>query len=173
MKANVIPELINGYNVYLSGRVLGVSGEVELPSLESITETVEVAGILGEIEAPATGHYGSTKVKIPFAVLHEDVLALADTTKNLELTLRGSEQFADKSSGAIDDVPVRVVVRGRATTVTLGSFTKGKKGEPEVEIEASYIKIEVDGETKLELDKLNFKCVVNGKDLLAKVRRNI
>ena len=173
MAGNMIPELINSYNVYLVGRVLGVSGEVELPALEAITDTIEAAGVLGEIDAPSTGHFGSTKVKIQFAVLHEDVLSLADTTKALELTLRGSEQFANRSTGDTDDIPVKIVVRGKATNISPGKLVKGKKGEPEVEIEAFYIKITIDGAEVLELDKLNFKYSVNGKDLLAKIRRNI
>lgn len=170
---NMVPEVINAYNVYLSGKVLGVSGEVELPELEAMTETIEAAGVLGEIETPATGHYGSTKIKIPFAILHEDVVSLMDTTKALELTLRGSEQFMDRKTGNTEDIPVKIVVRGKSTTNTLGTFAKGKKGEPEIEIECFYIKIVINGDDKFELDKLNFKCIVNGKDLMAKIRKNI
>lgn len=170
---NMVPELINAYNVYLSGRLLGVSGEVELPELEAMTETVEAAGVLGEIETPATGHFGSAKVTIPFAVLHEDVFKLVDTTKALELTLRGSEQFMDRKTGNTEDIPVKIVIRGKATTNTLGTLAKGKKGEPEIEIETLYIKCDVNNSTVLELDKLNFKFVVNGTDLMAKIRKNV
>lgn len=170
---NMIPELINAYNVYLSGRLLGVSGEVELPELEALTETIEAAGVLGEIDTPATGHYGSTKMKIPFAILHEDVFKLVDTTKALELTLRGSEQYMDRKTGNTEDIPVKIVVRGKATTSTLGTFAKGKKGEPEIELETLYVKVVINGDTVFELDKLNFKCIVNGKDLMAKIRKNI
>lgn len=170
---NMVPELINAYNVYLSGRLLGVSGEVELPELEAMTETIEAAGILGEIETPATGHFSSTTVKIPFAILHEDVFKLMDTTKALELTLRGSEQFMDRKTGNTEDIPVKIVIRGKAKTNTLGNFSKGKKGEPEIEIETLYIKVDVNNSTVLELDKLNFKYVVNGKDLMAKIRKNV
>lgn len=170
---NMIPELINAYNVYLSGKLLGVSGEVELPELEALTETIEAAGVLGEIEAPATGHFGSSKIKIPFAILHEDVFKLMDTTKAIELTLRGSMQFQDRKTGNTEDIPVKIVVRGKATTSTLGTLAKGKKGEPEIEIETFYLKVVVNNETVLELDKLNFKYVVNGKDLMAKIRKNI
>lgn len=170
---NMIPELVNAYNVYLAGKLLGVSGECELPELKALTETIEAAGVLGEIEAPATGHFGSTKVKIPFAILHEDVFALMDTTKALELTLRGSEQFQDRKTGNTEDIPVKIVIRGKATTNTLGTLAKGKKGEPEIEIEAFYIKVVVNNTTVLELDKLNFKYLVNGKDLMAKIRKNI
>ena len=170
---NMVPELINAYNVYLSGRLLGVSGEVELPELEAITETIEAAGTLGEIEIPATGHFGSSKVKIPFAILHEHVFKLVDTTKALELTLRGSQQFMDRKTGNTEDIPVKIVVRGKATTNTLGNLVKGKKGEPEIEIETLYLKVDVNNSTLLELDKLNFKYIVNGKDLLAKIRKNV
>lgn len=170
---NMVPEVINAYNVYLSGRLLGVSGEVELPELEAMTETIEAAGVLGEIDTPATGHYGSAKMKIPFAILHEDVFKLIDTTKALEITLRGSEQFMDRKTGNTDDIPVKIVVRGKATTNTLGTFAKGKKGEPEIELEVLYIKIVINGSDQFELDKLNFKCIVNGKDLMAKIRKNI
>ena len=169
----MIPELVNAYNVYLSGKVLGVSGECELPELEALTETIEAAGVLGEIEAPATGHFGSTKIKIPFAILHEDVFALMDTTKALELTLRGSEQFLDKRTGDTRDIPVKIVIRGKATTNTLGTFAKGKKGEPEIEIEAFYLKVDVDNKNVVELDKLNFVYIVNGKDLMASIRANV
>ena len=170
---HMVPEVINAYNVYLSGRLLGVSGEVELPELEAMTETIEAAGVLGEIDTPATGHYGSAKMKIPFAILHEDVFKLIDTTKALEITLRGSEQFMDRKTGNTDDIPVKIVVRGKATTNTLGTFAKGKKGEPEIELEVLYIKIVINGSDQFELDKLNFKCIVNGKDLMAKIRKNI
>lgn len=170
---NMVPELINAYNVYLGGKLLGVSGECELPELEALTETIEAAGVLGEIEAPATGHFGSAKVKIPFAILHEDVFKLMDTTSALELTLRGSEQFQDQKTGNVKDVPVKIVVRGKATTNTLGTLSKGKKGEPEIEIEAFYIKVDVNGSTVMELDKLNFVYIINGKDLMATIRKNV
>ncbi len=170
---NMVPEVINAYNVYLSGKLLGVSGETELPELEAMTETIEAAGVLGEIETPATGHYGSSTMKIPFAILHEDVFSLIDTTKALELTLRGSEQFMDRKTGNTEDIPVKIVVRGKAKTSTLGTFAKGKKGEPEIEIEVFYIKIVINSDEKFELDKLNFVCKVNGKDLMAKIRKNI
>lgn len=170
---NMVPELINAYNVYLSGKLLGISGETELPELEALTETIEAAGVLGEVEAPATGQFSSMKMKIPFAILHEDVFKMLDTTKMLELTLRGSEQFMNRSTGETEDIPVKIVVRGKSTTSTLGTFAKGKKGEPEIELEVYYLSVDVNGSRAVELDKLNFKYVVNGKDLLAKIRKNI
>ena len=42
-----------------------------------------------------------------------------------------------------------------------------------VELEILYIKIDVNNESKVELDKVNFKYVVNGVDLLETIRSQI
>lgn len=168
----IIPEVINNYNIYddKARKMIGVSGEVELPELEAITDTVEAAGILGEVEDPVTGQFASAKIKIPFSNLYEDIFNLMDTTNPPQLTLRGSMQVMNSATGGTDYVPVKIVVRGKATTSSLGKFVKGKKGEPEIELEILYLKVMINNKTTLELDKLNSVFTVNGKDMLAKVR---
>lgn len=168
----IIPEVMNNYNVYndRAKKLIGISGEVELPELEAITDTVEAAGVLGEVEDPVTGQFSSAKIKIPFSNLYEDIFTLMDTTNPPQLTLRGSMQVMNSSTGGTDYVPVKIVVRGKATTSSLGKLVKGKKGEPEIELEILYIKVMINNKTTLELDKLNFKFAINGKDMLAKIR---
>ena len=59
MAINGIPEVLNDYNAYLSGnRLVGTTGEVKLPDLEGLTETIKGCGILGEFETVITGRYG-------------------------------------------------------------------------------------------------------------------
>lgn len=168
----IIPEVINNYNIYddKARKMIGISGEVELPELEAITDTVEAAGILGEVEDPVTGQFASAKIKIPFSNLYEDIFNLMDTTNPPQLTLRGSMQVMNSATGGTDYVPVKIVVRGKATTSSLGKFVKGKKGEPEIELEILYLRVMINNKTTLELDKLNSVFAVNGKDMLAKVR---
>lgn len=168
----IIPEVMNNYNVYndRAKKLIGISGEVELPELEAITDTVEAAGVLGEVEDPVTGQFSSAKIKIPFSNLYEDIFTLMDTTNPPQLTLRGSMQVMNSSTGGTNYVPVKIVVRGKATTSSLGKLVKGKKGEPEIELEILYIKVMINNRTTLELDKLNFKFAINGKDMLAKIR---
>ena len=75
--ANIIPEVLNHFNIYNGANALvGVSGEVELPELEAITDTVEGTGVLGEIEDPVTGQFSSATIKIPFAVLYSDMFSI-------------------------------------------------------------------------------------------------
>lgn len=79
-------------------------------------------------------------------------------------------QCMDPKTGVTDYYPVKIVLRGKASTTTLGKMAKAKKGEPEIEMEILYIKILINNKTMLELDKLNFKFVLNGVDMLAKIR---
>ena len=168
----IIPEVINNYNVYDSKakKLIGISGEVELPSLEAITDTIEAAGILGEVEDPVTGQFSSMKIKIPFSNLYTDQFNLMDTTNPPQLTLRGSMQVMNSATGGTDYVPVKIVTRGKSTTSSMGKLSKGKKGEPEIEMEVLYLKVMINNNITRELDKLNFKYVLNGKDMLAKIR---
>lgn len=169
---NVIPEVLNHFNVYndKANKLIGISGEIELPELEAITDTLEGSGVLGEIEDPVTGQFASAKIKIPFAVLYEDMFSLMNTTQPPQLTLRASMQCMDPKTGTTDYYPVKIVVRGKASTSSMGKVVKGKKMEPEVEMEILYIKVQINNKTVLELDKLNFVFVLNGVDMLAKIR---
>ena len=169
---NVIPEVLNHFNVYNDSakKLIGISGELELPEMEAITDTLEGSGVLGEIEDPVTGQFSSMKMKIPFAVLYEDMFSIMNTTKPPQLTLRASMQCMDPSTGETGYYPVKIVVRRKASTSNMGKVVKGKKMEPEVELEILYIKIQINNKTVLELDKLNFKYVLNGVDMLAKIR---
>ena len=162
----VIPEVLNHYNVYDENakKLIGVSGEIELGELEAITDTIEGAGIIGEIEDPVTGQFSSLKIKIPFSVLYEDIFKLMNTTKPPMLVL---------TTGETGYYPVRIAVRGKASNTNLGKITKGKKGEPEIELEVLYIKISINNKITFELDKLNFKFKLNGVDMLAKIRKQV
>ena len=65
---------------------------------------------------------------------------------------------------------MRIVERGRLKNFTPGKLAIGKQMDAKVTLEVLYLLVEIDGETKLEYDKLNSVFVVNGKDLLEKVR---
>lgn len=98
----VIPEVLNHYNVYndKAKKLIGISGEIELGELEALTDTLEGAGVLGEIEDAVTGQFASIKIKIPFSVLYEDMFSIIDTTNPPQLTLRASMQCMDPTTGA-------------------------------------------------------------------------
>lgn len=169
---NNIPEKINAFNVYLSGNMLiGLSEEVALPSFEGITETVSGPGLLGEFESAALGHFSSMEMEIPFRQMDEEIFKLADQSAALDLTLRGSIQFTEGSTGATGFKPMRVVVRGKNKSLEGGSAKQGNGTKSKIKVEILYILIEINNKPMIELDKLNFVFKVNGKDLMEKVRR--
>lgn len=176
MNANVIPEVVNHFNIYndndKSSKLVGRSGEVTLPDLDAITETIEGGGVLGEIEDPVTGQFSSIKMTIPFTNLYVPFSKLMNTTKAVQLSLRGSMQCLKPDTVETGYYPIKIVVKGKATSTKLGKLVNGKKMEPEIELELFYIKVTIENTTVIELDKLNFKYVLNGTDMLADIVKN-
>ncbi len=168
-----IPEVINGYNVYLNDaqRLIGISDEIPLPNFEAITATISGAGLLGEIEDPVIGQFKSTETEIPFRALYDSTFMLMQTNTPLQLTIRGSEQNKDSETGATSLMPIRVVMRGTFKSFEGGKMKIANPTDSKVKMELVYILIEVNGQTMLELDKLNSTYIVRGQDMLKEVNR--
>lgn len=168
MANRTIPARLNNFNIYGRGnKALGVA-TVTLPSLEAMSDTLTGAGLLGEIDLPTLGHFGSTEVEMEWNTISSEAAAFSPGV-NEDLTFRGAMQLADGATGQIDHVGVRVVVRGIGKNWDLGSAEVGAATGTTTTIEALYIKIVIDGKDVLELDKLNNVYKVNGKDLMAKI----
>lgn len=166
-----IPGIINNFNLYYKGTALvGLTGEITLPDFEGMTETLSGPGILGELEEVIIGAFGSMELEVPFRILDEDAFKIMSPMETLDLTLRASEQYTVKSTGNLDYKGMRVVVRGRQKKMTAGTIKQGGAMDSSVTVEVAYIMIELDGQKRIELDKLNNVYKVNDKDLLAKVR---
>ena len=169
-----LPEVLNHFNLYNeTEKLIGLTGEVELPEFTMINDSLDGSGVLGEIEDPVTGQFESASMKFKWSCLHKDYFKLINTTRPSQLTLRASLQCIDTGTGYTDYYPCKIVVRGKAKTVNLGSAEKGKKMECETEIEVMYIKVVVANKTLFELDKLNFVYVLNGVDMLEKIRAQV
>ena len=94
-----IPSKINMFNVYKDGNTLaGLSGEVTLPDFEAISETISGPGILGEIDDPTIGHFGSQEIEIPFRNITDDTFILMNPGDEVNITLRGAIQVTAPKS---------------------------------------------------------------------------
>lgn len=172
MSAYQMPTIINDYNMYAAGeKLIGVTGEVTLPEFSAMTETVGGAGMLGEFEETAIGHFSSMQMEIPYRVLDKEAVKLMDPTEALNLTLRGASQLVNKTTGALELRGIRIVLRGKSKNIAPGSVKQAGAMNTSVTVEIIYILIEVDGEIMIELDKLNSVYKVNGKDLLQQIKK--
>ena len=167
-----LPEVIRDFNLYLTGnRLGGTTGEVAIPDFESTTATTSGNGILGEYEAIVVGHYGSMELEIPFRCICEDYFAGINPSSAVELMLRGSIQYTVKATQDADEMGMRVVVRGRCKKIAIGTVKQREGMDSSITLELTYIMIEMDGQKRLELDKLNGVFKVNNVDMLAKTRQ--
>jgi len=166
---NAIPERIVGYRVYKSGAdLLGVA-DVELPKIQYITDTLKGAGILGELETPTIGQTKSLKVKINFRTTTTGMISLLDCSGH-DLEFRSAVQKYDVSSGERSLDANRIVIRGFPSEGELEKLESGGANSSSVELECVYLKYVINGVTVLEIDKLNYKYVVNGNDSLSLIR---
>lgn len=169
---NKVPELLTNYTVYLEGVERIGSSDIELPSLEAMTNTTTGAGIAGEFDSPIAGHYAAMKAKLNFRTLDVPVFRLA-TQKHHNMVFRGSQQVLQLSDGTWHHQAVKVTIRGIPIVNELGKWEVASTTDSAVELSVSYIKVEIDGVKVLELDIFNFIAEVNGVDPLAKVRENL
>ncbi len=170
--ANVVSEKLINFRVYDSdGELLGLA-DVELPTLEAMTETVAGAGIAGEVDSPVLGHYGSMTLTLNWRVTELGALRLA-APKAHALELRGSIQRYNAARGEYETQALKVVVRATPKSSGLGSLTPGSPMESSAELEVNYLKLFLAGRAYAEIDKFNYICVIDGRDYLASVRSDL
>lgn len=166
---NRVPTKIHIYNLYTDGnKLLGVGEEYALPSFDAMSEKVSGPGILGEIDMPTPGMFGSQEDELSFLCFDENAMNVIQVGSSKELTLRAAEQT--ESDIGTSDKGLRVVTRGLVKSIDLGKVKQGSPMDVKIKRELTYIMVESDGKTMLELDKLNGVYKVNGTDVLAKAR---
>jgi P2 family phage contractile tail tube protein len=170
---NAIPEKVVNYNAYNEGqKLVGVTGEVTLPNLEAMSESISGAGIAGEFDSPTPGHFGSITMEIPFRVMYDQSFKLSIPRGQI-ITLRASQQAYDVSGGIIEHRGLKITLKVLPKGINLGTLGVGRPTETTNTLEVLYIKIEENRLILLELDKLNFIYIVDGFDVLGKVRQQI
>lgn len=169
---NPVPERLINYRVYLAGNTLAGIATADLPDIEAMTDTVSGAGIAGEVDSPILGHFASMALTLTFRTLTKDAVKL-NAQKSHAIELRGSQQIYDSGTGEYKTEAVRISVRGITKRAGLGSFEVGSTTDSELEFELTYMKIFIDNEETLEIDKYNYKYVVDGVDYLAGVREDL
>ena len=98
----------------------------------------------------------------------ESAVLASQTSKTLDF--RAASQVYDSGTGAYRVRPVKVIARGVPKGYELGKADPGKPTDTTVHLEVNYIKIDIDGATKVEIDKYNFISKIDGTDYLADVR---
>lgn len=165
-----IPEKLINFKAYNEANDLVGVSDIELPSMEYLTETMKGAGIAGEVDSPTLGHFSSMETKMTWRTLEKNLFSLAGG-KGLKLDFRGAQQVYNPAKGEHKVVPVKVIVAGMPKSTELGKFEPGAVVGATTTLETTYLKIVVDGRTQVEIDKYNYIANVGGIDYLAEVRK--
>ena len=167
---NFVPEIINDYNTYLDGdKMIGVAASVTLPEGNMKTSTVSGVGVNGELDSPTIGQFESMEQEIQFNTLYSSAMDMLSPLSTVNLTLRAAQQVYDKTGG-YNFKGLRVVEIGRVKEFEPGKLEKSSTMEAKLKLELAYIKIENDGVTLVEVDKLNGVYIVNREDALKDIR---
>ncbi|QGQ95868.1 phage tail protein [Paenibacillus psychroresistens] len=168
---NTIPERLTAFRVYSGDDSTDYKGisDIQIPSLEPMKDTVKGAGIAGEYESPTLGQFSSMKLTMNWRAITKEQL-LITAQKSQKFDCRGVNQVYDAAAGTYSTQSIKIVVQGPPTKVDPGKFDTSSTSGGSTEIEVLYLKIDIDGVNVLEIDKLNYKCVIDGVDYLASTK---
>lgn len=170
MANNKIPEVLNSMRIYNDGEdnCLGIAN-VDLPEMPNLTQTISGVGMAGEVDAPILGQYGSMETTLNWRTPHHEAIKMGGG-QAVALEIRGAIQNWD--SGVNDYVidAIRVVIRGRAKNLALGTFETANTTDTTNTIETTYIKIDLNGKTVREIDKYACLDAVNGVNMLENIK---
>ncbi|GHV50426.1 hypothetical protein FACS1894216_02600 [Synergistales bacterium] len=154
-----------------SNELLGLA-EGTLPDFEAMTETISGAGLAGEIDMPVLGHFGSMTIELSWRTMTVDATKLSRQLAH-HLDMRASIEDYDSGSGTIESFPMKVSVITIPKKMSMGNLNVGTGSDSKSEFEIAYIKILLDNEEVVELDKFNYIYRVHGVDYLESVRRDL
>lgn len=167
---NVVPSHLNNFEFYLNGEKKPGVVDITLPNLEAKTTTITGAGISGDIDMPVSGHTNNLTTELNFRITDETALELGEV-RAYDFEMFGAEEVYDAATGEYNVKSLRVMLRLMPSSVELGKLSPAETMDTKMTGSVLYLKVSVDGVTKVEIDKLNYIYNVNGTDFLAKIRK--
>ncbi len=168
-----LPVLIQDFNMYDTRKgsetLVGISGEVTLPTVAFKTLDISGPGISGEMAVAVYGATEKMEVDIPFRSLTPKMFEML-APGSVKLTLRGSVQNTDLSTQDVNFKGIRIDMRGQCFELNPGKVKKEEDMGSSIKLTLSYFAIYLDGKNVLEIDKFGPVLKVNGVDLMKKIR---
>lgn len=170
----LIPLLIHDFNIYNTSngadKLVGLSGEVTLPTVAFKTLDISGPGIPGDMSVAIYGATEKMEMELPFRALTKEMFDMLIPNRTTSLTLRGSIQNTDLSTQATEFSGVRIVIGGQAYELNPGKVKKEEDMGSSVKLTLSYLAIYLGDDCALEIDKWNNIFKINGVDILKNVR---
>lgn len=161
-----IPSQVVDFSLYNGNdKLIGHGAELTLPTITSKTFTAELAA--GDIDVPGM-RTENMEMEIPFNLFDKEAANTISLTKVTTIVARGSAQKVNTSTHNFEYAGVKVTAKGFAKEVALGNLKRSDKMDSKIKLTLTYIKVEDgDGNTFIEIDKLNGTYIVNDEDVRA------
>ena len=144
--------------------------EATLPDVEYMSETISGSGIAGEIDEIIAGHTAAMTTTLNFRTYTKATVKLLEPRiHNIEL--RVAQQQTDSGTGDVGIVPVRHVLKVKPKKTAMGKVSAASEADVNGDYSTTYLATYINNEKVTEIDPLNYKCLINGKDYLADVRK--
>ncbi len=162
---------LKDFLVFVNGNRLIGTADVTLPEISYMSDTMSGAGIAGEVETPTVGLTQTMGITINFKNIIDEQFDLLNGA--IQFEFRGSIQSYDVGASEIVEKELKVVTKCIPKKYGLGNLAKASSMGTNLEYECTYLKLSLDGNEKLEIDKFNYIFKVSGTDLLATTRKNL
>ena len=161
---NVIPEVVNDYNVYSElDKLIGLADEVQLPKIKNKTTTVSGMGVGGDVEAPVPGQFESMEATLKWNHLYSYAAKMLNPNKTIQVTLRAALQSENKDGG-YTYTGMRIVLGGKPKELDPGTVKRASTMDSTTTLEVTRYLIEIDGVTVVDIDRFAGRYYVDEED---------
>lgn len=161
------PSKLKNFNLFLDGvSHMGVAKEVTPPKFALKMEEYRGGGMLG----PIMVDMGLDKMELEFTLagIADAAFRKFGATRHDAALVRFAGAYQDDTSGQVR--ALEVIARGRYMETDMGNATAGGDTDHKYKLTASYCRLDVDGQTWIEVDLLNAIFIVFGVDRYAEIR---
>ena len=163
--------LVNRFKVYRGGKqLIGIAGELNLPKITNLVESLEGAGVGGNMDVSVIGMIENMELELTFDTVCGDLFSVIDPTESENITINGALQGMDSGTRKAGFVDLSVIVAGQTKEFNPGTVKAGGKMGSSVTMTLDYYKLILDGKTMVEIDRMGDVYTINGKDVLKEVR---
>ena len=143
---------------------------VGMPTLTNLTQSINGAGIAGNIEAIIKGHVDAMTLTLNFRTTTPQSVQLSEIRRHtIDLRVaQQAENSVDNTIGALAEKHVMVVI---PKTHNVGTVAPASPSNGSGEYAVRYWATWLGGRKVREIDPMNFIYVVDGVDYLADVRK--
>lgn len=161
------------YNIYdrTNGRpdYVGDTSSFKRPALDLLTDTVKGSGIMGEIDMPSMAQLASMEIEIALKRSNKKAIELYGQ-KSHSLEVRWATDTYNSATNEMKAEANKEIIRGIPKGMDLGTLEANTSNEVTLKMEVIYYQYICNGESLIEIDKLNNVFKILGVDYAAAIR---